>query len=163
LAALASLAPVGGVGDVGAEPLRLETLAGEPVVLELREGDAALVVHFWATWCPECVEELPFLAGAAARCAGSGVRIAAVDVGEDAATIARFLEAHDVSLPVLRDPRGGVWRRLGGVGLPTNLVWTRDARTVEVGPRGRAGWTSALAALGCADAGAPTRASANAP
>ena len=135
--------------------LELETLEGESVGLALREGERALVVHFWATWCPECVDELPLLARAVERCAGSGVRVVTVDVGESRDTIARYLERHDLDLPVLRDPRGRVWRALSGVGLPANLTWTAEGRRIEVGPRAPPAWEEELEALGCAASDAP--------
>lgn len=143
------------VAGATAPPLRLETLDGAPVILEPRAGDTALLVHFWATWCPDCVEELPLVAQAASRCAGSGVRIVAVDVDEDPDTVVRFLRRHRVELPVLRDPRGRVWRSLGGFGLPTNLTWTPAERHIDVGARSRDAWARALAALGCSTEPAP--------
>jgi len=131
------------------EPVPLATLEGTPVALARREGEPALIVHFWATWCPSCVEELPFLAEAAKACAASGVRIVAVDVGERPDAIAAFLRTHGIEMPVLVDPHGRSWRRLSGIGLPTNVTWSADGRSTEVGPRDRAAWARALESLGC--------------
>jgi thiol-disulfide isomerase/thioredoxin len=129
-------------------PLSLLSLDGEPV--ELRPGDeAALLVHFWATWCPSCVEELPLLAAAVARCPEERVRILMVDVDESAETVRAWLAERDLALPVLRDPKGAVWRRLGGGGLPLNATWSGGRRRVEVGPRDAAAWRAALQQLGC--------------
>jgi thiol-disulfide isomerase/thioredoxin len=130
-------------------PLELETLEGESVALALRDGERALVVHFWATWCPECLDELPLLARSVERCAAGAVRIVTVDVGESRDTLARYLERHGLALPVLRDPRGRVWRALSGVGLPANLTWTPEGRRVETGPRAAAAWDQLLEGLGC--------------
>jgi thiol-disulfide isomerase/thioredoxin len=138
----------------GAEPpegaLRVETLAGEAVVLALAPEERALLVHFFATWCPECVEELPALARALGPCAAAGVRVAVVNVGEDRDEIERFLAERGLRLPVLRDPRGRAWREVSGAGLPMNLVWTRDGRRVRPGPE--ADWPASLEALGCPSA-----------
>lgn len=142
LAAAAAAASAG-------EALELETLEGHRVALALRDGEKALVVHFWATWCPECVDELPILAEARRGCRGSGVRVEVVDVAESQETIAAYLARHGLDLEPLRDPRGRVWREVGGVGLPTNLTWTRAGRRVEVGPRDGGGWRRALRELGC--------------
>lgn len=134
---------------VSAESLDLESLKGEPARLELDPTERALVVHFWATWCPECVEELPVLARAASRCAERGVRIVTVNVAEDRKTVERFVARHRLDLPVYRDPRGRAWRRLGGVGLPTNLLWSQTERRIDIGPRDAAAWARTLLALGC--------------
>ena len=153
-AAILVAATVALTGPAAAEgDLHLETLSGEPEMLSLAQGERALVVHFWATWCRECVEELPVLAKAVPSCAGSGIRIVAVNVGEDRGAIERFLAPLELDLTVLRDPRGQVWRRVSGIGLPTNLTWTSEGREVEAGPRDAATWRRILGALGCRDPG----------
>jgi thiol-disulfide isomerase/thioredoxin len=134
------------------QPLLLETLDGETVELLPSEGRPALVVHFWATWCPSCVEELPELTRAAARCGDDGVELVVVNVGEDAETVREYLAERRVPLRSLRDPRGRVWRKVAGAGLPANLTWTREGRRVDLGPRDAAHWARALEELGCAPA-----------
>lgn len=80
------------------------SLAGEPVTLgELRGGPVLL--NFWASWCPPCVEELPLLERAAAELEG-GLRVVLLNVGEPHDTVAPFLEGLGVAAPlVLRDAR----------------------------------------------------------
>jgi thiol-disulfide isomerase/thioredoxin len=80
------------------------SLAGEPVTLsELRDGPVLL--NFWASWCPPCVEELPLLDRAASELEGS-LRVVLLNVGEPHDTVAPFLEGLGVAAPlVLRDAR----------------------------------------------------------
>jgi thiol-disulfide isomerase/thioredoxin len=132
-------------------PLPLVGAGGEAVSLALLPGERALLVHFWATWCPDCDEELPVLERAARACAGGPVRVVTVNVGDSAEDAARFRDARGLALPWLRDPGGRVWRDLAR-GLPANLTWTPEARRVELGPRDAAAWERALAELGCAAA-----------
>jgi thiol-disulfide isomerase/thioredoxin len=134
-------------------PLAVEDADGAQVELALDAGAAALVVHFWASWCAECVEDLPLLEEAAARCTGS-VHIAAVNVGESHEDAERFRARHGLRLPLLRDPEGRLFRRFAR-GLPANLIWTREGRRVLTGPYGRAAWDAELAELGCEPARAP--------
>lgn len=130
-------------------PLALTDLHGERALVALAPDERALVLHFWATWCPSCVEELGVLERALARCAGRGVRVLAVNVGEDRETVERYAAEHGLGLDLLRDPRGDVWRAVSGVGLPANLVWTPAGRRVELGPRSAAQWAADLRGLGC--------------
>ena len=120
---------------------------GAPVQLVLRDGEAALIVHFWASWCPECARELPALARVAVRCAGL-VHVAAVNVGESLATAEDFRARHSPGLPLLRDPDGKLWRRFAR-GLPANLIQTRDTQSVVTGPYSEAEWEERLRSLGC--------------
>ena len=51
-----------------------------------RSGDRVLV-HFWATWCPPCIEELPSLLAWAER---AGVELLAVSVDPQWAEVEEF-------------------------------------------------------------------------
>jgi thiol-disulfide isomerase/thioredoxin len=131
-------------------PLRLETLAGEPAALGPPGSRETLLVHFFATWCRDCDGELATLQSLAPRCDGRGVRILAVDAGEDRELVRRFVDERGLRLEVLLDPGGRAWRAAtGGAGLPANLVWTAQGTRVDVGARTRAAWEAELAALGC--------------
>ena len=132
-------------------PLALVGPDGAPARLALEPGEKALVVHFWATWCPECKTELPVLGRAAQACEGDAVRVVAVNAGDSAEAVARFEAEHGVGLPVLRDPDGAAWRRFAR-GLPASVFWTSSGQDTAVGPLDAATWERRLAELGCGDA-----------
>ena len=151
VATLAVAAAFALAADAGA-PLRFVDLDGAPVTLGPPAPGEALVVHYWATWCPTCLPELAVLERAAQGCAASGVRVVAVDVGEPASLVRETLAAHGLALPVLLDPKGRTWRGDGGRELPANRIWTADARTLAFGPSDELAWRARLAALGCSGA-----------
>ena len=146
LVAAAALLSLG----AGEGPLRVETLAGDPVELALAPGEAALVAHFWATWCPDCTTELADFARAASACGAARVRVVCVNVGEPRDEVERFAARHAPGLAVLRDPDGRAWRQVSGAGLPLHVVWTPTGRRVELGAKSAAEWRRVLAELGCA-------------
>ena len=148
-----SLALAAGAARADEAPLEALGADGERVELSRGDGSSALIVHFWASWCPECVEELPRLEAAAERCAAT-VRVAAVNVGESLAAAESFRARHGSRLPLLRDPDGKLFRRFAR-GLPANLIWTRDGRRVVTGPYRREQWEEQLAALGCGPTKSP--------
>lgn len=84
------------------------------------------LLHFWATWCSSCRQELPALE-AFAR-AHPEVTVLWVSVGEDAAAVSRFLEGTQLPGPVALDPHQAVASRFGVRGLPSTF-WI-DARGV---------------------------------
>jgi thiol-disulfide isomerase/thioredoxin len=61
-----------------------------------------VLVNFWASWCPPCVEEMPLLDRAAQRFAGQGLVVVGVASDSPEATRA-FLAAHPVGYPILID------------------------------------------------------------
>jgi thiol-disulfide isomerase/thioredoxin len=136
----------GGAARAGEPSLEARDPAGRRVTLA-PDGVPALIVHFWASWCPECAEELPGLEAVAARCAES-VQVRPVNVGESVEAAEAFRARHGLRLPLLRDPDGRLFRRFAS-GLPANLIWTREGRRVTTGPNQRAEWEALLAELGC--------------
>jgi thiol-disulfide isomerase/thioredoxin len=146
--ALLMLATLGATGAADA-PLELQSLDGAPLALGPPQGDAVFVVHFWASWCPSCLAELAALDEAALACAGTPVRIVAVNAGEDAETVTAFLARQPLHLFVLLDPKARMFRRLAGHEMPVNAIWSAAERHIEPGPRDLAAWRARLAELGC--------------
>ena len=63
-----------------------------------------VVLNFWATWCPPCVEEMPSLVNLQARLKDSGVTVLAVSIDVDEDAYHRFLKDHGINLLTVRDP-----------------------------------------------------------
>jgi peroxiredoxin len=64
-----------------------------------------VVLNFWASWCPPCVEETPSLVDMQKRLKGHGVTVLAVSIDEDASAYHRFLAEHQIhDLLTVRDP-----------------------------------------------------------
>ena len=64
----------------------------------------AVVLNFWATWCPPCVEEMPSLVEMQRRMKIKGVTVVAVSVDVDEKAYRQFLKDHNVNLLTVRDP-----------------------------------------------------------
>ncbi|MBN2469905.1 MAG: TlpA family protein disulfide reductase [Anaerolineae bacterium] len=77
----------------------LMTQAGEPFQLDLH--GRPLLVNFWASWCPPCVEEFPLLIEADR--AGLPYDVVFVSIWDDPYTFAEFLEDYPPDLRVMID------------------------------------------------------------
>lgn len=84
-------------------------------------GDRPVLLHFWATWCPPCREELPSILALAED---GDFDVLAVTVDEDWATVRSFLGG-DVPAPVVRAPGEVVERDFGVRTLPSTFVVRR--------------------------------------
>jgi cytochrome c biogenesis protein CcmG, thiol:disulfide interchange protein DsbE len=62
-----------------------------------------VVLNFWATWCPPCIEEMPSLVEMQQRMKAKGVTVLAVSVDADAGSYHQFLKEHGVNLLSVRD------------------------------------------------------------
>jgi cytochrome c biogenesis protein CcmG, thiol:disulfide interchange protein DsbE len=62
-----------------------------------------VVLNFWATWCPPCVEEMPSLVQMQAKMKDKGITVLAISVDQDEDAYHRFLQDHNVNLLSVRD------------------------------------------------------------
>jgi len=63
-----------------------------------------VVLNFWATWCPPCIEEMPSLVRMQQHMQVKGVTVLAVSVDAEESNYKRFLRDHGVNLLTVRDP-----------------------------------------------------------
>jgi cytochrome c biogenesis protein CcmG, thiol:disulfide interchange protein DsbE len=95
----------------GSRPLHIGTNAPDftvqdderKVTLSQLHGQV-VVLNFWATWCPPCIEETPSLVVMQQRMKEKGITVLAVSVDVDESAYRRFLKEHDVNLLTVRDP-----------------------------------------------------------
>ena len=109
-----------------APSLALVDIRGVEQSLEKYRGKV-VVVNFWATWCPPCVEELPSLESAWQRYRQQGLVVLAVS-DEEADIVTSFLERlpTDITFPVLIDSDMKTGNRWQIRGLPTTVVVDRS-------------------------------------
>ncbi|MBX3610667.1 MAG: TlpA family protein disulfide reductase [Hydrogenophaga sp.] len=106
---------------------------GHPVPMQPMLG-RPLLVNFWATWCPPCVEELPLLNAFHARQQGQGWQLLGLAVDRVEAVQA-FLKKLPIAFPVAMTGFAGtdLSRELGNPsgGLPFSVLFGRDGRVVQ--------------------------------
>lgn len=106
--------------DPQGNPLDLGTFRGRP-----------LLVNFWATWCPPCVEELPMLNAFHQANAARGWQVVGLAVDQPKA-VQSFMQRLPLVFPVGMAGMGGVElsRQLGNPngGLPFTVVFDGSGR-----------------------------------
>ena len=89
------------VGNL-APDFQLQNLDGQTISLSDLRGKPVLI-NFWATRCPWCVVEMPYLQEIYEGWTGRGLVLLAINTGESSSKVRGFLESHGFSFPVLLD------------------------------------------------------------
>jgi len=93
-----------------------------------------LLLNFWATWCPPCIEEMPLLDRFHAQNNANGWHVLGMAV-DQAPAVRRFLTQTPVQFPITLAGMSGVElsRTLGNQsgGLPFTVLFDRTGRIVQ--------------------------------
>jgi len=112
--------------DISGKPGRLSDFRGKVVVL-----------NFWATWCPPCIEETPALNNLEKYISTKGGMVLGVSVDEDAAAYQKFLLEHGITFATYRDPSKKIAADYGTSMFPDTYIIDRSGRIVRkfMGPQ----------------------------
>ena len=106
--------------DSPAPDFSLHTLDGQLVQLSSFKGKPVLL-NFWATWCPPCQSEMPYMQQVHDAWTPKGLVMLNVDVGETPVAIQSFLTQHKLSLTVPVDSTQSVSNTYSITGIPTTF------------------------------------------
>ena len=113
-----------------APPLKL-MVNSPPVPVEVKVTKST-IVHFWATWCAPCVEELPALVKVSKTFAKSGFDVVIISVDASASTkVPPFLAKHGMlGTQVYWDSRSELYKKFALQMLPSTIVINANGNEV---------------------------------
>jgi peroxiredoxin len=114
-------------GEPAAPNFSLKALSGPSRTLEALKGQVVLV-NFWASWCPPCIEEMPSMNRIYRRYREQGLEILGINFQEEPEQIDRFLQRVAVEFPVLFDRDGAVAHQWSVFSMPTSFLLDRQGR-----------------------------------
>ncbi|SHH62616.1 TlpA family protein disulfide reductase [Marivita hallyeonensis] len=118
------------------------TFEGEPVSLADYHGKWVLL-NFWATWCAPCRKEMPMLSELQTEFGGEDFEVVTIATGRNPPPAMKtfFDEIGVGNLPLHRDPKSGLAREMGVLGLPITVILNPEGQEVAR-LRGDADWAS---------------------
>ena len=94
-------------------------------------GGKLLVLNFWATWCPPCIEELPSLNEFQQRYANAGVVVLGVSIDTDEKAYRSFLARAHVTFLTARDPERKISGDYGTIKVPETYIIDSSGKVVR--------------------------------
>jgi thiol-disulfide isomerase/thioredoxin len=114
-------------------PLKAQTIDGRTFDLATAKGRVVLI-HYWATWCEPCKQDLDTIKQLQAKYGSSGFYPVGVNLDNDAKDAAGYLKTKTLSWPQLYEPGGLDGRlasELGILTLPTMILVGKDGKVVN--------------------------------
>jgi thiol-disulfide isomerase/thioredoxin len=128
-----------------AKPVPAEAFKSEDggdMTLSDYEGKITLV-NFWATWCAPCRHEMPMLSALQEQLGGEEFEVVTIASGRNAPSAMKkfFAEIGVDNLPLHADPKMGLSRQMGVLGLPVTVILDRQGQEIAR-LQGDADWSS---------------------
>ncbi|MBM7623959.1 TlpA family protein disulfide reductase [Sporohalobacter salinus] len=98
----------------------LTDLNGNKVKLSDFRGQVVFL-NFWASWCPPCKEEMPYIQEIYDE-RGNNVKVLAINVRESPSKVKQFIKKKDYEFTVLTDENGKVSSNYLIRGIPKTLI-----------------------------------------
>ena len=119
-----------------ADDFTLPTPAGGTFKLSDHRGKVVLI-NFWATWCPPCLQEMPAMERLYRQHKDAGFEMVAVSVDTDPAKVKPFLAAHKFTFWVVMDAPMALANTYGVRALPSSFIVDRKGTlaALAIGPR----------------------------
>lgn len=94
-------------------------------------GGKLLVLNFWATWCPPCIEETPSLNAFAQTFASQGVVVLGVSSDRNEKLYHQFIKTYGIAFDTMRDPESDISASYGTFQLPETYIIDKSGKVVE--------------------------------
>ena len=85
-----------------------------------------VVLNFWATWCPPCVEEMPSLVQMQQKMRDRGIAVVGVNLDDDDGAYHSFLKSYNIDFLTVRDDKKQSSRLYGTFKYPETYVIDRN-------------------------------------
>ena len=118
------------------DKLTLFDLNRKPVKLTEYQ-DTIVFLNFFATWCPPCRDEMPFMEKLHKANTNKPFRMVAVSVKESSEPVKTFFNKQRLTFTPLLDPNGDVGRHFRIRSIPTTFILDKKGKVlgVAMGPR----------------------------
>lgn len=116
--------------SIDAIDFKLKDLDGKEVSLSDYKGKT-IYVNFWATWCPACKEELPFIQQLYSERKDTDLVVLTVDLQESPFTVSNFMAINKYNFPVLLDKDGDIATSYGVQSIPLSILIDENFKIVS--------------------------------
>lgn len=116
-----------------APELNLELLSGGIFNLADYRGKKAVVLDFWASWCPNCRRDMPNLNRYHDKYKDK-VEVIGINLHENKSTVQKFISSQGINFPIALDPQSIAARKFGIQYTNTHFLISKEGKLVRTIP-----------------------------
>ena len=119
----------------------LKDLEGNTMRLSETYEDQVVLIDFWATWCPPCVDEMPTIVKTYKKYHDQGFEIIGINLDYDESKFLRFMEDNGMTWRQYFDAKGGqneLARKYSIDSIPATFLLGKDGKIIAKNLRGSA-------------------------
>lgn len=94
-------------------------------------GGKVLVLNFWASWCPPCIDEIPSLNRLSQETASAGVVVLGVSIDKNLKLYEQFRNRFHLRFQTYRDPDENISSSYGTYKIPESYIIDRNGKVVR--------------------------------
>lgn len=114
-----------GIAMAWAQDIKVESLEGEQRAFsQVIEGDAPVIVSFWATWCKPCLKEMEAIKELQEEWQGK-VRVVSISIDDarSKAKVPAFVKSKELPFEIFMDSNQELFKSLGGSTVPFVFIY----------------------------------------
>ncbi len=121
---------VDGLVNAKAPDFTLKDMQGRNVTLSSLKGKA-VILNFWATWCPPCKAEMPSLNKLYLELRGRGLEVIAVSTDSSLMHVKDYLAKARLDFTIVHDEKRSVLKQYKVFSMPTTFLINREGVIAE--------------------------------
>ena len=116
--------------EIAPQSFSLPQLDGGTFDLDSVLGKKIILINFWATWCKECVEEIPQLIALQKSVKPDDAVFLGIAIGDKKSIALKFKKRTKYPYTVLLDANRAVAKKYNVLGLPVTIVISKDGKKI---------------------------------
>ncbi|MCU0650677.1 MAG: TlpA family protein disulfide reductase [Candidatus Omnitrophica bacterium] len=116
-----------------AADFKLNDLSGRAYQLSSYRGKQPVLLFFWTTWCPFCLQSMQVLNRDYASFEQKGIELFGINAGERRSSVERLARNYNIKYTILLDEESTATDKYRILGVPTYVLIGKDGRIIYKG------------------------------
>lgn len=118
---------------IQAPDFTLQSLDGSPITLSSYKGQKAVILDFWATWCPNCRRDMPRM-NEFYKTYQDKIEVIGINLHENKSVVSSFVSSKGLIFPIVLDPFSQAANAYGVRYTNFHVLINKDGNVIKIVP-----------------------------